>query len=92
MTHGTLLNALCQPGWEVVWGRMDACVCTAESPRCSPETTTTLLISYTPTQNGFGVKKIKINKGRPGTSLMVQELECRVPNARGLGFHPWSGN
>ena len=26
-------------------------------PHCLPETTTTLLIGYTPIQNGFGVKK-----------------------------------
>ena len=31
-----------------VWGRMDTCICMAESLRCSPETITTLLISYTP--------------------------------------------
>ena len=29
-----------------VWGRMDTCICLAESLHCSPETTTTLLISY----------------------------------------------
>ena len=34
-----------------VWGRMDTCICMAESFRCSPETVTTLLISYTPIQN-----------------------------------------
>ena len=38
-----------------VWGRMDTCICMAESFHCSPETTTTLLISYTPIQN----KKLK---------------------------------
>ena len=27
-------------------GRMDTCICIAESLRCSPETITTLLISY----------------------------------------------
>ena len=46
-----------------VWGRMDACICMAESLQCSPETTT-LLISYAPTQNAFGVKKTKILKKR----------------------------
>ena len=29
-----------------VWGRMDTCICMAESLRCSHETTTILLISY----------------------------------------------
>ena len=28
--------------------RMNTCICMAESLRCSPQTTTTLLISYTP--------------------------------------------
>ena len=45
-----------QPGWVGVWGRMDACICMAESLRCSPETITTLLISYTPIQNVFVLK------------------------------------
>ena len=29
-----------------VWGRMDTCICMAESLRCSPETITVLLINY----------------------------------------------
>ena len=33
------------------WGRMDTCICMAESPTCSPEITTTLVIRYTPIQN-----------------------------------------
>ena len=52
-----LLNVMCQPGREEDWGRMNTCVCTAESLHCSPEIITTLLIGYTPIQNGFGVKK-----------------------------------
>ena len=39
-------------------GRMDTCVYMAESLRCSPEMTTTLLINYTPIQN----KKHKVWK------------------------------
>ena len=31
-----------------VWGRIDTCICMAESLCCPPETITTLLISYTP--------------------------------------------
>ena len=42
-----------------VWGRMDTCLCMAESLHCSPETTTTLLTGYTPVQNVFGVKENK---------------------------------
>ena len=39
-----------------VWGRMDTCMCTAESLHSLPETITTLLISDTPIQS----KKLKI--------------------------------
>ena len=31
-----------------VWGRLDTCICMAESLHCPPETITTLLICYTP--------------------------------------------
>ena len=34
-----------------VWGRMDTCICMAESLCCSPKTITTSLINYTPVQN-----------------------------------------
>ena len=39
-----------------VLGRMDVCICMTESLRCSPETTTTLLIDYISIQN----KKFKV--------------------------------
>ena len=42
VAHGTLINVMCQPRWEVVWERMDTCRCMADSLRC--ETTTALLI------------------------------------------------
>ena len=32
------------------WGRMDTCICMADSLSCSPETITTWLIAYTPIQ------------------------------------------
>ena len=38
-----------------IWGRMDTCVCNAESLYCQYETTPTLLISYTSIKN----KKVK---------------------------------
>ena len=41
-----------------VWGRMGASTCVAESLHCSPETITTLSISYIPIQN----KKFKAEK------------------------------
>ena len=34
-----------------VWGRMDTCICMAESLHSLPEFITTLLIGYTPIQN-----------------------------------------
>ena len=42
-----------------IWGRINTCICMAESLCCSPETTTTLSIGYSPVQNAFGIKKIK---------------------------------
>ena len=39
-----------------LWGKMDTCVCMAESHCYSPEAITTLLIGYTPIQN----KKFKV--------------------------------
>ena len=48
---GTLPNVMRGPGWERSLGRMDTCMCTAESLWCPPETITMLLISYAPTQN-----------------------------------------
>ena len=42
-------------GWGL--GRMDTCLCVTEPLCCTPETVTTLLISYTPMQN----KKFKKN-------------------------------
>ena len=43
-------------GGSGVWERMDTYICMAESFCCSPETITTLLISYNPIQN----KKFKV--------------------------------
>ena len=40
-----------------VWGRMDTCIRMAESLHCPPETITTLLIGYNPTQNAKKKKK-----------------------------------
>ena len=34
-----------------VWGRMDTCVCTAESLHCSPDIITILLIGYNPIES-----------------------------------------
>ena len=55
-----------------VWGRMDTCICMAKSPHCSPETTTTLLIGYTPIQNKkFKVwEKINTREAQSGRRLL----------------------
>ena len=42
---------------EYVWGRMDTCICMAESLGCSPETITILLVRHTPMQNRMFKKK-----------------------------------
>ena len=50
--HMELYSMLCASlDGRGVWGRMDTCICMAESLLCSPETITTLLIDYTPIQN-----------------------------------------
>ena len=47
MSHGSLYG-------KGVWGRMDTCICMAESLHCSPET-----IRFTPIQNVLVWRKIK---------------------------------
>ena len=50
--HMELCSMLCGSlGGMEVWQRMDTRVCMTESLLLSPETVTTLLISYTPIQN-----------------------------------------
>ena len=61
LLYSTWNSAQCYvPAWmevRVVWGRMDTCMCMAESLCCPPETITTLLIVYTTIQNVSDVKK-----------------------------------
>ena len=61
-----------------VGGRMGTCMCMAESLRCSLETTTRLLIGYTPIQSVFGVKKKKkkesLVKNRKEKTRCVSQL------------------
>ena len=47
----------------VDWGRMDTCLCMAESHWCLPETIMTLLIGYTPLQNNKFKKNMNWRKG-----------------------------
>ena len=53
------------------WGRMDTYICIAEFLCCSPETITTLLISYIPIQNKTLKKKKKVLR-------MIQEPQKRT--------------
>ena len=47
--HSKICSVLCGSlNGRGPWGRMDTCICMAESLPCSPETITTLLINYTP--------------------------------------------
>ena len=55
MLHGSL-------DWRGVWGRMDTCICMAESLRCSPETSTTLLLAIPQCKMFLVLKKIKMKK------------------------------
>ena len=61
-------------------GRMDTCICMTESLPWSPETVTTLLISYAPTQN----KKFKRKTELPlsplylGVRVFVHNHSCII--------------
>ena len=48
MAHGTLLKVTWQPEQKGSLGENGYSICMAESLCCSPETITTLLISYAP--------------------------------------------
>ena len=54
-------------GGKGVWGRMGTCTCMAESLKDSPETVTTLLITYTSIQN----KKFKVWKKKKKKDFLV---------------------
>ena len=54
--HVSLLSL---PAWVGLWGRMNTCICMAESLHCSPKVTTTLLIGHTPLQNVLVLNKNK---------------------------------
>ena len=50
---------MCQPGWERALGENGYMYTYGQVPSMFQVTTTALLISYTPVQNVFGVKKEK---------------------------------
>ena len=59
--HRELCSVLCGSlKGKGVGERKDTCICVAESLCCLPETITTLLISYTPTQNKNLIYKMGI--------------------------------
>ena len=80
IAHGTLLNVMCQPGWEGVWGRMDKCIFMAESLGCWPETATTLLTGYTSIQK----KKWKLGKTNQNITFSAERTLTLA-----LGFCGW---
>ena len=57
---------------------MDTCLWLAESLRCSPETNTTLLIGYTPTQNKKNFPYID-NKNFPVICKLHPDLQRKLP-------------
>ena len=69
-----------QPGWEGSLGEMDTCM--AESIHCSPETITTLLISYTPIQNKKFKKQNNLMEGQ-----LLLPLYGKFPTGIILGIH-----
>ena len=79
-THGTLLHVVCQPDGSAVWGRMDTFLCMAESLCCSSETSTTLLICYTPLQNVFGVKNKFFLSKKKALSGLCEDSARRQPS------------
>ena len=74
---------------------MDICICLAESLGCSPETITTLLIGYAPTQN----KKFQRKKKLPPLLSIAKSLVLpggsdgkeSTYNSGDLGSIPGSG-
>ena len=59
-----------------VWGRKDAYICMAEFLCCSPETTTALLIDFTPMQNNKFNNEKKRTKRK--NKLNKQKITCVI--------------
>ena len=71
-----------------VWGRMDTCICIAESLHCSPEIIIILIISYTPIQNKKFRKKLKwicvlVAQLCP---TLCNSMDCNLPGSSGHGI------
>ena len=66
--HRELCSVLCESlDGRGVWGRMDTCMCVAESLHCSHETITILLMSYPLIK----IKKFQVKKKEE------EEASCR---------------
>ena len=65
-------------GGRAIWGRIDTCTWMTESIHCSPETITTLLISYTQNKPGNPVVKTRL----PMQETRVQSLTWEDPTCR----------
>ena len=73
--------------WMGVWGRMNTCICMAESLCCLPETITTLLIGYTPLQNKKVFKKwISYRQYRVGSYFLIHSYCLLIGVSRTLAF------
>ena len=55
---------------------MDVCICVTEFPCCLPETSTALLIGYTPIQNKKFPKKKKKSNNRKNPSELSEHWYC----------------
>ena len=84
--QGSLLDVSGSLGGRGVWGRMDTCVCMAESIHCSPETVTSLLIDS-------NIKNKKLEKdisgdGAPKRVFLASWLDCDacISEVKGLLF------
>ena len=62
-----------------VEGRMDTCICMAESLCCPPEIITALFISYAPIQASLAAQRLKylLQCGRPGFDRWVGKISWR---------------
>ena len=62
------------------WGRMDMCTCFVEFLCCSPETTKTLLIGYSPIQNKkFTARGENEHTNNSTQSALLFELLVKCP-------------
>ena len=67
-------------GGKGAWGRMDPCICMAESLSCSPETVTTLLIDCTSKQN----KKFVLKKENMPNLYLGTCIKTKTKSAQGV--------